>query len=299
MMQKEYIIKLPKIKDLRGNLSFLEQGGQVPFKIARVYWIYDVPGGQKRGSHAFKTQQEIIIALSGSFDVVLNDGKEVRRHSLNRSYKALYVPAKMWRTLENFATNSVCLIISSGSYNQNEYIRSLREFKQFVKTEDEALTSNLLVDDASAKLPTATPNNNLVWDCSIKELPVIKNRAGNLTPIHNSVEIPFDVKRLFFVYDIPFGKTRGMHAHKTCHEFLLATSGSFDVELDDGKHKRVVSLNQPAQGIHIQPGIWTKESNYSSGATCLVLASDNYSEEDYIRKYADFKEFYADRNKEI
>src|ERR1700677_2216128 len=100
------IIQLPKILDPRGNLSFIEEGDHIPFKIERAYWIYDVPGGEKRGGHAYKTLQEFIIALSGSFEVVLNDGKEEMRFSLNRSYYGLYVPKMYWRSLENFSTNS-------------------------------------------------------------------------------------------------------------------------------------------------------------------------------------------------
>lgn len=298
---KEYLFDLPKFEDTRGNLSFIEEGGQMPFHITRLYWIYDVPGGQTRGSHAFKSQEEVIIALSGSFDVVLHDGREERKYQLNRAYKALYVPARMWRTLENFATNSVCLVISSGIYNENEYIRNFRQFKQFVKSTD-IQVNNLGERDSSLSVKAKLSDNcrkNSVYDCTLIELPVIKNRAGNLTPVHNSVQIPFDVKRIFFVYDIPYGKTRGMHAHKRCHEFLLAASGSFDVELEDGINKRTLTLNRPMQGIHVPPGIWTKESNYSSGAVSLVLTSDIYTEEDYIRKYSDFKNLYGNKDKEI
>ena len=289
---KEQILDLPKVEDARGNLSFIEEGGQIPFKIARVYWISDVPAGQKRGSHAFKTQEEIIIALSGSFDVVLNDGKETRTYQLNRAYKALYVPAKMWRTLENFATNSVCLVISSGAYDEGEYIRNFKKFKQFLKVEEDQTKANPLESESIQESKTIVQDNT-VLGCTQIELPAIKSRAGNLTPIHCSVDIPFDVKRVFFVYDIPYGKTRGMHAHKKCHQFLLAASGSFDVELDDGKSKRSISVNRPTQGIHVLPGIWSKEYNYSSGAICLVLASEAYTEEDYIRKYSDFKKIYG------
>lgn len=291
---QEYLFDLPKKEDSRGNLSFIEEGGQIPFNIARVYWIYDVPGGQKRGSHAFKSQEEIIIALSGSFDVVLNDGEETKKYSLNRAYKALYVPAKMWRSLENFATNSVCLVISSGKYDEDEYIRNFRQFKQFIKSKD---TASSKVDvSLSVKTDFSGNKRNTIFDCDQIELPIIKNRAGNLTPIHNSVEIPFDVKRIFFVYDIPYGKTRGMHAHRHCHEFLLAASGSFDVELEDGTNKKIVTLNRPLHGIHVPPGIWTKETNYSSGAVCLVLTSEVYSEEDYIRKYSEFKDLYGNKD---
>ncbi len=287
MRTKEQLLDLPKVEDARGNLSFIEEGGQIPFKIARIYWIYDVPAGQKRGSHAFKTQEEIIIALSGSFDVVLNDGKETRRYQLNRAYKALYVPAKMWRTLENFATNSVCLVISSGTYDDSEYIRNFRLFKQFLKVDG-------VEDGATDRASFTNKNDTLMQDNSISgcmpiELPTIKSRAGNLTPIHCCIDVPFDVKRVFFVYDIPYGKTRGLHAHKQCHQFLVAASGSFDVQLDDGKKKKSISINRPTQGIHVLPGIWSKEYNYSSGAICLVLASEVYTEDDYIRKYSDFK----------
>jgi hypothetical protein len=120
---------------------------------------------------------------------------------------------------------------------------------------------------------------------SLVHLPKIKNRAGNITPIHNSVEIPFDIKRVFYLYDIPGGESRGAHSHKLCHQFLIAVSGAFEVLLDDGKTKRQVQLNRPYVGLHIPPNIWASEVNFSSGAICLVLASENYSDEDYIRDY--------------
>lgn len=122
------IINLPKIIDKRGNLSFFEHPRQLPFEIARTYWIYDVPGGEKRGSHAFREQQEFIVALSGSFDVVLHDGKEELRFQLNRSYYGLYVPKMYWRSMENFSTNSLALIVSDKPYDENDYIRDFNEF---------------------------------------------------------------------------------------------------------------------------------------------------------------------------
>ena len=123
------IIDLPKILDKRGNLSFFQYPGQLPFKIARTYWIYDVPGGEIRGSHAFKEQQEFIVALSGSFDVVINDGEKETKFSLNRSYFGLYIPKMYWRRMENFSTNSLALIVSDKAYNENDYIRQFEEFK--------------------------------------------------------------------------------------------------------------------------------------------------------------------------
>ncbi|MDQ1095113.1 MULTISPECIES: sugar 3,4-ketoisomerase [Chryseobacterium] len=124
------IMNLPKILDKRGNLSFFEYPSQLPFEIVRTYWIYDVPGGEVRGSHAFKEQQEFIIALSGSFDVILNDGEKEYRFSLNRSYYGLYVPKMYWRKLENFSTNSLALIVSDKPYSENDYIRDFNQFKK-------------------------------------------------------------------------------------------------------------------------------------------------------------------------
>ena len=131
----------------------------------------------------------------------------------------------------------------------------------------------------------------LVSDCSLIELPKIENRSGNLTSIQNSIEIPFDIKRIFYLYDIPGGKDRGAHAHLECHQFLIAGSGSFDVLLDDGKSKKLVTLNQPYKGLHIPPGIWASEINFSSGSICLVLASHKYDEKDYIREYGEFLQY--------
>ena len=128
-MTNSFIIQLPRIEDPRGNLSFLETEKHVPFKIARTYWIYDVPGGEIRGAHAFKLQQEFIIALSGSFEVVLHDGKAEQRFHLNRSYYGLYIPSMIWRSLENFSTNSLALIVSDCTYQQDDYIRDFESFK--------------------------------------------------------------------------------------------------------------------------------------------------------------------------
>ena len=123
------LIQLPKIPDERGNLSFFQNNKEIPFKIARTYWIYDVPGGESRGGHAYHTLQEFILALSGSFDVVLSSGKEERRYSLNRSYFGLYVPKRIWRSLENFSTNSLALIVADQPYDEAEYIRDFSQFK--------------------------------------------------------------------------------------------------------------------------------------------------------------------------
>jgi hypothetical protein len=130
-----------------------------------------------------------------------------------------------------------------------------------------------------------------VFDCSIIHFPKIENRAGNITPIENLKDIPFEIKRIFYIYDIPGGEDRGAHAHKKCQQLLIAASGSFDIFMDDGKSKKTIGLNRPYLGVHIPPGIWSREQNFSSGAICLVLTSSLYDADDYIRDYNYFLEF--------
>jgi len=132
-LSKVKLLDLPKFEDPRGNLSFIEEFKHIPFKIERTYWIYDVPGGQVRGGHAFKMQQELIVALSGSFDVAVDDGNEKQTFSLNRSYYGLYLPAGLWRQMENFSTNSLALVLSSTHYLEEDYIRDFNEFLNFRK----------------------------------------------------------------------------------------------------------------------------------------------------------------------
>lgn len=129
MEDKIQIIQLPKILDKRGNLSVIEEWKNIPFKIARTYWIYDVPGGEARGGHAYRENQEFIVALSGSFDVILDDGKERKTYPLNRSYYGLYVPKGIWREMNNFSTNSLALILSSTPYDAEDYIYEYEQFK--------------------------------------------------------------------------------------------------------------------------------------------------------------------------
>lgn len=127
------LITLPIIEDPRGNLSFIEELNHIPFKIERTYWIYDVPGGEIRGGHAFKEQQELIVSLSGSFDVVVDDGQSKQTFSLNRSYYGLYIPEGLWRQMQNFSTNSLALVLSSTHYSEDDYIRDYFEYLNFRK----------------------------------------------------------------------------------------------------------------------------------------------------------------------
>lgn len=127
-----------------------------------------------------------------------------------------------------------------------------------------------------------------IYECSIIELPQITNRAGNITPVTSSNEVPFDIKRVYYLYDVPSGESRGGHAHRELQQLIIAASGSFDVVLDDGKIKKTVSLNRPNYGLYIMPGIWRDLTNFSSGSVLLVLASQLYTESDYIRDYDEF-----------
>ena len=123
------IIELPKFLDARGNLSFAEQNNHIPFEIKRTYWIYDVPGGESRGGHAYRKNQEFIVALSGAFDVIVDDGQNKKKFTLNRSYYGLFVPAGLWRTMEIFSTNSLALEFGSEHYSKEDYIRDYEQFK--------------------------------------------------------------------------------------------------------------------------------------------------------------------------
>jgi hypothetical protein len=130
--------------------------------------------------------------------------------------------------------------------------------------------------------------DSTVFNCNVLTLPKIYNRAGNITALNNSIDIPFDVNRVYYLYDVPGGEDRGGHAHKELQQLIVAVSGSFDITVDDGRTKKTVSLNRPYYGLHVIPGIWRDLTNFSSGAICLVLASHKYDADDYIRDYKEF-----------
>lgn len=282
------IIDLPKIVDPRGNLSIIEQLKQIPFKIKRTYWIYDVPGGCDRGGHAYKENEEFIVALSGAFDVVLDNGKEKTVFSLNRSYKGLYVPKGFWRTMTNFSTNSLALVLASADYDVGDYIMDYEEFQKWTSHNDMDTTPADYAPMSAVSSIFVDRDKVSVYDCSLYQLNKFHDPEGNLTVVAENIHVPFAIDRVFYSYDIPGGEDRGAHAHKDCHQFIIAASGAFEVVLDDGTNKRTVTLNRPFWGLHVPPGIWASEQGFSSGSICLVLASQGYSEDDYIRNYDEY-----------
>lgn len=285
------IIELPKFLDARGNLSFAEQLNHIPFEIKRTYWIYDVPGGEARGGHAFKGNQEFIVALSGAFDVIVDDGEKKKTFTLNRSYYGLYVPASLWRTIENFSTNSLALEFGSMHYDVADYIYDYEEYQCYCKEAKAQEFKSSKVQDFKPLEPLKPVKYN-VFDCSMVELDRHhSDRKGNLSVVENGQTLPFDVKRVYYLYDVPGGENRGAHAHKELSQLIIAASGSFTVTLDDGKCKRSFFLNRPYQGLYVKPGMWRDLEDFSSGAVCMVLASDVYLKEDYIRDYNEFLEF--------
>ncbi len=287
-MKEPTIINLPKIADPRGNLSIIEQLKQIPFKIKRTYWIYDVPGGCDRGGHAYKENEEFIVALSGAFEVVLDNGKEKKVYSLNRSYNGLYVPKGIWRVMTNFSTNSLALVLASAEYDVGDYIMNYDEYLKWTLHKDMDTTPANYAPMKEVKSIFVDREKVSVYDCSLYQLNKFHDPEGNLTVVTENVHVPFAIDRVFYSYDIPGGEDRGAHAHKDCHQFIIAASGAFEVVLDDGTNKRTVTLNRPFWGLHVPPGIWASEQGFSSGSICLVLASHGYSEEDYIRNYDEY-----------
>lgn len=291
MKKSPNILQLPKIEDARGNLSFVEANRHIPFEIKRAYWIYDVPGGEVRGGHAFREQDEFIIALSGSFDVIVDTGNgRKKRFPLNRSYFGLYIPKGVWRSLENFSTNSLALVLASTVYNENDYIRNYAEFITFAN-DNVNVQSNLLINSGLIIPPFSDFTLSTVNECCVNELDKNHRIKGNITVVENRQAVPFDIERVYYLYDVPGGEERGGHAHKDLSQLIVAASGSFDVVLDDGTTKKTITLNRPYQGLYVVPGIWRELVNFSSGSSCLVLASHKYDEADYIRDYNEFLKY--------
>ena len=281
------IIELPKFLDARGNLSFAEQYAQIPFEIRRTYWLYDVPGGIARGGHAEKNNEEVVIALSGAFEIVVDDGVQKKSFTLNRSYYGLYIPKGLWREIKEFSTNALALEFGSIPYSADDYIRDYQKYLDYIKQPK----NDIIIEPLKSRVIENVKRYS-VFDCTMVELDKHHSeRTGNLTVVENGKTLPFDVKRAYYLYDIPGGESRGAHAHKQLEQLIIAASGSFTVTLDDGKCKRSFFLNRPYQGLYVKPGIWRDLDDFSAGAVCMVLASEIYDADDYIRNYNDYLKY--------
>lgn len=293
------LLQLPKILDPRGNLTFIENGAQVPFDIQRAYWIYDVPAGEERHGHAFRVASEFIVALSGSFDVVIDTGSGEQRFSLGRSFYGLLVPPMTWRRIDNFSTNSVALVLSSTPYDEADYIRDYNQWKQVLS----ASAGNQRIDNFSALEEIQSDQlqrlsapfdkydftrRNTLDDCRIIDLSRHRHPNGSLTVVDNAENI-FPIRRVFYLYDVPGDSERGGHSHYRAHELIIAASGAFDVTLTDGADSRTFTLNRPYKALYIPNGIWRSLDNFSSGSVSLVLTSELYSEADYCRSMSQYK----------
>lgn len=303
-MAKE-LIDIPKIMDARGNLSFIEHGarGICPFEIERVYWVYDVPTGEVRHGRALRHTAEMIVAMSGSFTVKLTraDGL-MERHTLTRSDRGLLVEPGTWREICDFSTNSVAMVLASGPHDPDEYIYDIKSYL------DEYSSADKTVIGEKGPKPELNRSRNVekheghglsrTTDCHYIELPRVRDPRGSLTVAENGADdMPFDVRRVFYLYDVPADADRGGHSHYMAREMIVALTGSFDVVIDDGETIQRFSLNRPYKALYIPRGLWRTLDNFSGGAVALVLTSERFAEADYVRDYATFKKLTADGRK--
>lgn len=286
------MVKLPKIEDCRGNLSFIESGkrGACPFEIERVYWIYDVPAGRVRHGRALRHTAEMIVAMSGSFDVVMENAVEQRSVSLNRSDKGMIVAPGTWREINNFSTNAVAMVLASGKYDENEYVFDINGIRDL---QEQEIPLGPEFYERESLADSHLKSN--VYEASVIELPRHRHANGSLTVAENGdTLIPFNIRRVFYLYDVPADAERGGHSHYQAEELIVALSGSFDVVLDDGKHEPMrFTLNRPYKALYVPTGIWRTLDNFSGGAVSMVLTSERFAEEDYVRDYEQFRKLTA------
>ena len=257
------LLTLPQIPEPRGNLTALEELVDLPFRIGSVRWFYDVPAGASWSAGQPGLGRAVVIALSGSFDVVVDQPAGSSRIRLSRASTAVTVPAGARCGVHDASTNCVGLVISS------------QRPRWPVAEPDQE--------------PKTLPFNTTVDDCSMTSLGRKHGRERSTTEVVSRTGVPFELTRVYYLYDVPAGASRGGHAHLQLEQVLIAAAGSFDVVLDDGRRVKPVRLDRPEFGISISTGIWRELQNFSSGAICLALASAPYEEADYIRDYGEFR----------
>ena len=292
-----HLIEIPRIPDARGNLSFIQRGATgVTFDISRTYWIYDVPADADRHGRGLQNTAEIIVPLAGAFDVTLDDGHGgTRRYHLDRPYRGLYVPPMRWRVIDNFTTNSVAFVLASTIYDANDYISDYNDFvqKAAYRRDATAISAPCAAAQNTVAVEFAQEadihSTSSVDNCRLIDLPRHIHAHGSLTVAQNDSSIPMEIRRAFYIYDVPADTARGGHSHHRSQQMIIAVGGSFDVTLDDGIQRRTYTLNRPYRALYVTPGIWRTMDNFSSGSVCLVLTDTEYAESDYVRDYDDFK----------
>jgi dTDP-4-dehydrorhamnose 3,5-epimerase-like enzyme len=261
------LVALPQIPEPRGNLTVLEECVHPPFPIGSVRWFYDVPAGTSWRAGESRLGDALIVALSGSFEVVLGRRRSRSAVRLSRANTGLQVPAGLDWTVHDASTNSVGLVISS----QENRLPS-------------AGPGPLDQSEPAALNPEST-----IDDCRTITLPHRRDEHGSATEAVPREGVPFDIPRVYYLYDVPGGARRGGHAHRDLEQIVLAVAGAFDLLLDDGRRARSIRLDRAHSGVLIATGIWRELLNFSSGAICLVLASAPYDEADYVRDYDAFQ----------
>jgi WxcM-like, C-terminal len=257
------IVPLPQIPEPRGNLTALEELVHLPFRIGCVRWFYELPAGTSWSEPGLG--EILIVALSGSFDAVIDQRSSRSRVRLSRAYTGLYVPPSVAWRVDDPSTNSVGLVISS----QPDRPRRLER------------------DQLDEAVPAALNLDSTIEDCHT--ITLHRRGRGNTTRAIPHADVPFDISRVYYLYDVPAGARRGGHAHRRLEQVLFAVAGSFDVLLDDGRRVRATRLDRAHSGVYITTGIWRELRNFSSGAICLALASAPYDEADYVREYDEFR----------
>lgn len=273
---KPRLIDIPKFADPRGNLSFIQFPDVCPFEIERVYWLYDVPTDSVRDGRALQSADELIIAVSGAFDVITDDGLgDTRVFHLDKCYKALLIPAGNRKSIKNFVTNSIALVLSSAPVTE-------KKDKILIDIDNDLEAADLKKNKSYL--------HSSLGDVKIIEFKKDSNFPGTVSSVDNFdlLKSPFKVKRAFYLYDIPTDSERGGHCHYEMQELIIALSGAFEVEVDDGYKKQRWRLEKPYLGLLVPAGLWRIIDNFSGGTLCLALASTKFSEDDYVRDYEEF-----------